>query len=78
MDDAPCGLLVTSANGTILSVNRTLCAWLGFECAELIGKKRLQDLLTMGAKIFLQTHWLPLLQIQGSVAEVQFDLIDGK
>jgi sigma-B regulation protein RsbU (phosphoserine phosphatase) len=71
---AACGLLVTAADGTILRANATLCAWLDYSAAELIGK-RFQQLLTMGCKIFHQTHWMPLLQIQGSVAEVQLDVL---
>jgi sigma-B regulation protein RsbU (phosphoserine phosphatase) len=71
---APCGLMSTAPNGSILCVNTTLCDWLGFSASELVGKRRLQDLMTMGAKIFHQTHWLPLLQMQGSVAEVQLEL----
>ncbi len=74
-DDVPCGLLTTSANGTIIRANRTLCVWLGVGHDDLVGKKRLQDLLTVGCKIFHQTHWHPLLQIQGSVGEVQLDLV---
>ncbi|HET6333986.1 MAG TPA: ATP-binding protein [Polyangiales bacterium] len=74
-DDAPCGLVSTLANGTIVRVNRTFCSWFGFEPDDLIDKRRLQDLLTMGCRIFHQTHWLPLLQMQGSVAEVQLELV---
>ena len=74
-DAAPCGLLTTAANGLIRRANHTFCAWLGFPCDELVGKQRLQDLLTVGCKIFHQTHWLPLLQIQGSVGEVQLELV---
>ena len=73
--DAPCGLLVTSRDGTIRRVNRTFCNWLGFEADDLLGKRRLQELLTMGGRIFHQTHWLPLLQMQGSIAEVKLDLL---
>jgi sigma-B regulation protein RsbU (phosphoserine phosphatase) len=29
----------------------------------------------MGGRIFHQTHWLPLLQIQGSIAEVKLDVV---
>ena len=76
-DDVPCGLLTTAANGTIVRANRTFCAWLGVGCDDIVDKKRLQDLLTVGCKIFHQTHWLPLLQIQGSVGEVQLDLVHG-
>jgi sigma-B regulation protein RsbU (phosphoserine phosphatase) len=71
---APCGLLTTTAEGAIVGVNRTLCRWLGRASNELIGM-RFQDLLTIGSKLFHQTHWMPLLELQGSVAEVQFELV---
>jgi sigma-B regulation protein RsbU (phosphoserine phosphatase) len=75
---APCGLMSTSASGLSLRVNRTLSDWLGHPAQDIVGKRRFQDLLTMGSKIFHQTHWLPLLQMQGSVAEVQFELLTSK
>lgn len=74
LDAAPCGLLRTDGNGAILHANRTLCDWLGFTREELC-RRRLPDLLTMGGRIFHQTHWVPLLQMQGSVAEVKLDLV---
>lgn len=55
-----------------MHANETLLRWLGH--GQLVGK-RLADFLTMGGKIFHQTHWLPLLQLQGSIAEVQLDLL---
>lgn len=73
-DGAACGLLVTRSDGTIRRVNGTLCAWLDYAADELIGK-RFQDLLTVGSKLFHHTHWMPLLQIQGSVAEVQLEIV---
>lgn len=72
---AACALLTTLANGTILRVNDTFCSWFGFAAVDLVQKKRMQDLLTTGCKIFHQTHWLPLLQMQGSVAEVQLEFV---
>ena len=74
-ETAPCGLVTTSANGLIERANRTFCHWIGFEPKELIGRKRLQDLFTVGCRIFHQTHWMPLLQMQGSVAEVQLEFV---
>jgi phosphoserine phosphatase RsbU/P len=74
-DDAPCGLAQTSSSGTFLRANRTFCGWLGYGADELIGKRRLQDLLTMGGRIFHQTHFAPLLQMQGSISEVKLELI---
>ena len=74
-EQAPCGLLVTGADGTMLYANATICRWLGYELAQLVGVKRFADVMPMGARVFLQTHWTPLLQIQGSVSEVQLDLL---
>jgi sigma-B regulation protein RsbU (phosphoserine phosphatase) len=74
-DEAACGLLVTSRDGVIRRVNKTFCRWMGYCASELVGLRRIQDLLTMGGRIFHQTHWAPLLQIQGSVAEVKLDLV---
>ena len=76
-DRAACGLLVTDADGTIRVVNDTFCRWTGFARDELVGRRKLQELLTVGARIFHQTHWSPLLQIQGSVAEVKLDVVDA-
>jgi sigma-B regulation protein RsbU (phosphoserine phosphatase) len=72
-EDAPCGLVRTDRDGLFLRANRTFCGWVGWEPHELVGKKRLQDLFTMGGRIFHQTHWQPLLQIQGSVSEVKLE-----
>ena len=74
-EDAACGLLLTEVDGRIRRVNRTFCRWVGREPHELAGCRKLQDLLTMGGRIFHQTHWAPLLQIQGSVAEVKLDIV---
>lgn len=76
---APCGLATMTGNGRITRTNATLRAWLGYGPGE-IEARRFQDLLTVGGRIFHQTHWLPLLQMQGSVAEVQLELVtrDGR
>jgi sigma-B regulation protein RsbU (phosphoserine phosphatase) len=73
-EGAPCGLVVTKEDGTILRSNQTFSNWIGFDAQALIGR-RFQDLLTMGGRIFHQTHWAPLMQMQGSVAEVKLDLV---
>jgi sigma-B regulation protein RsbU (phosphoserine phosphatase) len=73
-DEFPTGLLVTTVTGTILKVNMTFCTWLGMERDELVGRKRLQELFTMGGRIFHQTHWLPTLDMQGSLSEVKLDV----
>jgi phosphoserine phosphatase RsbU/P len=77
---AACGLLLTEEDGTIRHTNETFCQWTGYEPAELVGKRKLASLFSMGAQIFHQTHWAPLLHMQGSVAEVKLDVLhrDGR
>ena len=79
-EEAACGLLVTAADGVIVRANRTFCRWIGHQPDELVGRMTLQGLLTVGGRIFHHTHWAPLLQIQGSVAEVKLELVhrDGR
>ena len=74
-DEAPCGLVRTDEKGLILRANVTFCRWLGVKEGALVGLRRFHELLTMGGRIFHQTHWGPLLQLQGSVAEVKVELV---
>jgi sigma-B regulation protein RsbU (phosphoserine phosphatase) len=71
---APCGLLLAAGDGAILHANATLCGWLRYKPQDLAGKLRFQDLLSVGGRIFWQTHLQPLLRIQGSVAEVKLEM----
>jgi PAS domain S-box-containing protein len=72
---AACGLVTTEVNGTIRRANATFCQWLGYSVDELIEKKKIQDLFSVGGRFFHHTHWAPLLQLQGAVSEVQMDLV---
>lgn len=74
-EHAACGLAVANADGVLLHINFTLSRWLGYEPADLVGKRRIQDLFSVGARVFHQTHCVPLLQVQGSVAEVQIEMV---
>jgi PAS domain S-box-containing protein len=74
-ENAPCGYISTLPNGTIVRVNRTFLAWTGYEREELLGGKRFQDLLTTGGKIFHETHYSPLLRMQGAVNEINLDVV---
>ena len=73
-DSAACALAVTAEDGTILQANTRFSDWLGFSTAELCGR-RFQDLLTMGGRIFHQTHLAPMLRLRGSVTEVKLDML---
>jgi sigma-B regulation protein RsbU (phosphoserine phosphatase) len=74
-EHAPCGYLSTSLDGTILRVNRTFEAWTGLRREDLLGRRRFQDLLSPGGRIYHETHVAPLLRMQGSVREIAVDLV---
>jgi sigma-B regulation protein RsbU (phosphoserine phosphatase) len=73
-ENAPCGNLSTLLDGTIAKINKTLLAWLGYTREEVVGRRRFSDLLTVGGKIYHETHYAPLLAMQGEVAGVALDL----
>jgi sigma-B regulation protein RsbU (phosphoserine phosphatase) len=73
-ENAPCGFVSTLADGTIVRVNRTFLEWTGLAAGDVVGRKRFQDLMTPGGRIFYETHYAPLLQMQGKVQEIAVDL----
>ena len=78
-EDAPCGYISSAPGGELLKVNRTLLAWTGYTREELLGR-RFQDLLTAGGRIYHETHYAPLLRMQGAVREIALELVcaDGR
>lgn len=75
VERAPCGLLALGPDGLIVRINATMCNWLGMLPEELTGKTYLPELFTVGTRVFYQTHCLPMLQVQESVAEIQVDVL---
>jgi PAS domain S-box-containing protein len=78
-DHAPCGYLSALPDGTIVRVNQTLLDWIGYSRESLLGM-RLRDLLPLPVKVFYETHFDPLLRMQGFVREMALELTcaDGK
>jgi PAS domain S-box-containing protein len=74
-ESAPCGYLTTEIDGTILRVNRTFEQLTGRERADLLGRLRFQDLLTPGGRIYHETHYAPLLRMQGAVREIAVEIV---
>lgn len=73
-ENAPCGYLLIQPDGRITKSNATFSSWIGYSAAELVGK-RLHDLLNIAGCIFFETHFAPLLHMQGQVSEVAFEFI---
>jgi PAS domain S-box-containing protein len=73
-ENAPMGYLSTLPDGVVVKVNRTFCAWTGLGTSELLGR-RFQELLTMGGRVYHETHVAPLLRMQGAVREIALDVV---
>jgi PAS domain S-box-containing protein len=74
-ENAPCGYLSLLPDGTIVKINRTLLHWLGYEPDELLFKHKFQDIITVPGRIYFDTHHFPLLKMQGSVMELNYELL---
>ncbi len=74
---APCGYLSTDKDGRITRANRTFQSWTGHAPEDLVGK-RFIDLLPVAGKIFYETHFAPMLRIQGSFNEVALDVVSAE
>lgn len=74
-DNAPCGTLTFGGDGLILDINTTLSLWLGYDKDEVITKRTLPSFFKIGGQMFFETHFFPLIQLQGFIKEVYFDII---
>ena len=76
----PCALISTADSGLIITVNDTFLDWSGYTREELVGQRRLRDLLSPGGRILYETHLGPLLAMRGHVHEIALDLVrpDGR
>ena len=74
-DRAPCGYLSTTPDGTIIKANATFLSLTGYTRDELIGRRRFVELLTAGGRIYHETHYAPMLRMQGAAREIALDLV---
>jgi sigma-B regulation protein RsbU (phosphoserine phosphatase) len=73
-EQAPCGYLTTMMDGTVAKANATLLDWLGRTRQEVVGRLRFSDLLTVGGRIYHETHFAPRLRIRGEVSGIALEL----
>jgi phosphoserine phosphatase RsbU/P len=73
-EQAACGLVTTSMEGVITRVNATFLAQTGFTAPDVVGKKW-PSLLAGGARVYYETHYAPLLHMQGFVREIAVDIV---
>ena len=79
-EHAPCGYLSTLPDGTIARVNQTFLEWTGASRDALLGGTTFQKLLTIGSRMYYETHYAPLLRMQGFANEIALEVVrdDGR
>ena len=75
MDTLPLGILSVADTGVVTYASETMAAMLGRRPEEFVGK-HVDQILTVGSKIFYQTHFFPLVRMHGRAEEI-FMLLRG-
>jgi sigma-B regulation protein RsbU (phosphoserine phosphatase) len=75
LQQAPCGYLSTTPDGTLVNVNDTFLRWTGHTRDELVGKRTFSSLLSAGGRIYHDTHYAPMLTLQGAVREIALEVV---
>lgn len=73
-ESAPCGYLSTLMDGTIAKINGTLLEWTGLQRSAVVGRVRFTDLLTVGGKLYHETHFAPLLRMRGEIGGIALEI----
>jgi sigma-B regulation protein RsbU (phosphoserine phosphatase) len=79
-EQAPCGYLSTTPDGLIVKANETFLTLTGYGSTELVGIRTFAQLLTAGGRIYHETHYAPMLRMQGRAREIALEIVraDGK
>jgi PAS domain S-box-containing protein len=76
-NNAPCGYHSLDKDGTIVRINDTELAWLGYAREEVVGKKKISDFyLPEGVRKFREAY--PLFVQGGSAVSLELDLVRGE
>ncbi len=74
-EHAPSGNVLTTVDGLVLCANATFLALSGYRSEQLVGRRRFDELLTAGGRIYYETHLRPLLHMQGQIREIALELV---
>jgi sigma-B regulation protein RsbU (phosphoserine phosphatase) len=74
-DSAPCGFLTTTPDGLIVKTNATFRTLVQRDASELVGEASFPDLLTVGSKLYYETHLGPSLLMSDRVQEIALDMV---
>jgi sigma-B regulation protein RsbU (phosphoserine phosphatase) len=74
-EHAPCGYVEQAPDGTIISANARFLTLVGLPAEAVVNKLTLAAFLSVGDRIYHETHYRPTLQMHGEVHEIAFDLV---
>lgn len=73
-DHAPCGFHSVDAEGVFVQVNSTELEWLGYTRQELVGKRKVQDLLSAASReVFFENF--EKLKAHDAVRDIEMELV---
>jgi PAS domain S-box-containing protein len=73
-NNAPCGFHSLDKDGVFVRVNETELHWLGYTRDELIGKKKITDLIAPESVKTVEEHFARF-QLQGSVRDIELHMV---
>jgi phosphoserine phosphatase RsbU/P len=78
-ENSLCGHAILDGEDRFVLCNGPLARWLGYTVEELEGR-RFSELLSIGGKVFYETHLAPLLKMQGHYSEISLEMVcrDGR
>ena len=74
LNKAPCGYFAFSDEGVLYEANDTLASILKYPRESLIGRN-VETLFTLSTRIFYQTHFFPLVKLQGHAEEIYITVL---
>jgi phosphoserine phosphatase RsbU/P len=74
-EDAPCGYVVTDDDGLVVRANGEFLRAIQMTADDVVSVRTLASLLSVGGRIFLETHLYPMLRASHVVREIDLDLV---
>ena len=71
--NAPCGYHSIDTDGVVVRINDTELSWLGYERSEIVGLKKISDLITKDSVAIFEKHF-PLLKETGQLSRLRLDM----
>ncbi|MFZ2089514.1 MAG: PAS domain S-box protein, partial [Desulfobaccales bacterium] len=73
-NNAPCGYHSLDREGTLVQINDTELAWLGYSREEVVGRLKFTDLLTPASMVIFQENF-PDFKTRGLAKDLEYEMI---